>query len=618
MFYNIEELSFMGSQLINFHNIAYLILRLGINLFFTLIIIRFIFYPVYRDRDYLFTNFIINISVFLICFMLGNIQLKIGFAFGLFAVLSIIRYRTEQIQIRYMTYTFAVIIIAVLNALSDKDTSSFAELLLVNFTILSAVYLLEKNFFHPKEILKVINYEKIELIKPEKYDLLINDLKERTGLNIKKAEIESINFLNDTAKLKILFLAPEAVDNKNKLKNIFPLAAFSIFIFIQFFLIHPLKIQAQSMENENTQYKNINKPSKTNKLKLYFETELEYNDNIFKLTKSQISKMKTNDNEDITSGRFKYMKSVTDFIIEPSLHIKANLNNSKKSKTEFAFQIKYNYFTQNEEKNFPECKIKLNNSIGKKSVLKLAGNFSYNIFKKNYLSGANDINGNGNISRDERIYSPAKYDEGEGIILYEYSIIKNKNAGVSKFNIEPTFSYNYRKYNSVLKNRNQNIMLAGLGLNFELLSIFGFEIIYQYESVDAPNYTELILYNENTGGLDCNKHGKLKDNAALLTNIDRASDRHTIEIKPTIKITKDCLFYAAYKNRNTTYKTSNKLDIERYNQNEYLQEIKAGIKLNFFKQWAAQLEYNRSCEDEYCDGKYYQNNYIFKIRGNFI
>ncbi len=207
MLFDISRYSIFGMQLINVDNFSYLFLKLATDLFFTLVIIRCIFYPIYREVNYVFTTILINVAVFLICFMLGNIQLKIGFAFGLFAVFSIIRYRTEQIPIREMTYMFTVIILAVLNALSNGSLS-YAELLLANTTILVTIFLLEKNFLHRKEFVQIITYEKIDLIKPENYGLLISDLKERTGLNVIRAEIETTNFLNDTAKIKMLYQYP--------------------------------------------------------------------------------------------------------------------------------------------------------------------------------------------------------------------------------------------------------------------------------------------------------------------------------------------------------------------------------------------------------------------------
>jgi len=203
----IESCMLSGIQLINFFDFKCLMLKLIIDLMFVLIIIRGIFYPVYKERDYAFTAIVINIAIFFICFLMGSIKLKMGFAFGLFAVFSILRYRTEQIPIREMTYMFAVIIIAVLNALSD-DKISYAELFLANISITLIIFLLEKDVLHDDESVKLITYEKIDLIKPENYELLIADLRERTGLYVKRAELDSINFLNDTAKLKVLFQRP--------------------------------------------------------------------------------------------------------------------------------------------------------------------------------------------------------------------------------------------------------------------------------------------------------------------------------------------------------------------------------------------------------------------------
>ena len=210
-FDHFEDYVLLGNQLINFHNFNNLSMKLLIDILFTLLIVRFIFYPRYKENDYVFTTVVINIAIFFICFLMESINLDIGFAFGLFAIFAILRYRTEQIPIRQMTYMFAVIIIAVLNALSG-DQISYAELVLANTIILLTILLLEKNFLHDDVTMKLITYEKIDLVKPENYLRLVDDLRERTGLKIIRVEIDSINFLNDTAKLKILFEQPASPD----------------------------------------------------------------------------------------------------------------------------------------------------------------------------------------------------------------------------------------------------------------------------------------------------------------------------------------------------------------------------------------------------------------------
>jgi hypothetical protein len=204
MFVDIEKYTVLGIPLVNCNSLSLLVLKLIMDLIVTFVIIRLIFYPVYKSRDYVFTTMLMNISVFLICVLMGSIKFKIGFAFGLFAVFSILRYRTEQISIREMTYMFVVIIIAVLNALSD-ETISLAELIVANVVVMSSIYILEKNLLHDHLVGRLVIYEKIDLIKPENYDLLIKDLQERTGHHVIKADVVSINFLNDTAQIKILF-----------------------------------------------------------------------------------------------------------------------------------------------------------------------------------------------------------------------------------------------------------------------------------------------------------------------------------------------------------------------------------------------------------------------------
>jgi hypothetical protein len=204
----LQHYSILGSQLINLHGLGYLFLKLTTDMIFTFIIIRLIFYPIYKERDYVFATVLINITVFMICFFMGSIKLKIGFAFGLFAVFSIIRYRTEAVPARAMTYMFVVIVIAVINALPDESIS-FAEVILANTSILAAIWIIENNFLHEREYTKMIKYEKIELIKPENYEKLIEDLRARTGFDIKRAEVETIDFLNDTVLMKIVYLQHE-------------------------------------------------------------------------------------------------------------------------------------------------------------------------------------------------------------------------------------------------------------------------------------------------------------------------------------------------------------------------------------------------------------------------
>ncbi|MEI7801028.1 MAG: DUF4956 domain-containing protein [Bacteroidota bacterium] len=188
-----------------------LVLRYGFNFLITFIIVRLIYYPLYRNKDYLFTYFIFNSIIFMILHVMTNIKMEFGISFGLFAVFSILRYRTEDIPIKEMVYLFLIIAVALVNSLSTKKVS-IAELLFVNAVIVGLIYAMEHLWLMRNENYKVILYEKIENIKPENYEILLQDLRDRTGLKVHRSEIKTIDFQNDTARLTIFY----HVDPKNR------------------------------------------------------------------------------------------------------------------------------------------------------------------------------------------------------------------------------------------------------------------------------------------------------------------------------------------------------------------------------------------------------------------
>ncbi len=196
--------SFLGTQFIRVESFLSLALRFLFNLLVALIIVRYIYYRRTRRKDYLFTYLLINTVVFLLCLLLSGVDLKLGFAFGLFALFGILRYRTNPVPIKEMTYLFVVIGTSVLNSLSDQFIP-WAELLFSNISIIILLWVLEYAFLLSHESSKTITYEKIELIKEEKRADLIEDLKERTGINIHRVDVESINFMRDTARIIVYF-----------------------------------------------------------------------------------------------------------------------------------------------------------------------------------------------------------------------------------------------------------------------------------------------------------------------------------------------------------------------------------------------------------------------------
>ncbi len=179
-----------------------LIYRFGLNLFIAFIIIKLIYHRDHKDNDFLFTYFMFNSLIFFFSYLLSNITINIGFAFGLFAVFAILRYRTDPIPIKEMTYLFIVITIGVINALSGTEVS-YAVLLFTNFTLVVLTFLLESYWRKNSLVRRTIVYEKIENITPENRETLLSDLRERTGLNIQNIEVRRINFLRDTARIRI-------------------------------------------------------------------------------------------------------------------------------------------------------------------------------------------------------------------------------------------------------------------------------------------------------------------------------------------------------------------------------------------------------------------------------
>jgi len=201
---DLSELEFFNIKLIDTEDFLKLVFRFALNISVCLIIVRSLYYKAAKRKDYLFTYILISTTIFLLCFLLESVKLELGFALGLFAVFGIIRYRTTTIPIKEMTYLFIIIGLSVINALANKKIS-YAELIFTNMAIVFIIYGLERVWLLKHESSKRIIYEKIDLIKPENYNRLMLDLKERTGLEINRAEVGKINFLRDTAEVKIYY-----------------------------------------------------------------------------------------------------------------------------------------------------------------------------------------------------------------------------------------------------------------------------------------------------------------------------------------------------------------------------------------------------------------------------
>lgn len=197
----------LGVQL--FSEDAYvLLLRLLVNMTFLTILIRYLYYPKTKRKDYLFTYYLIGTITFFLCFGLKKLDIDTGMGLGLFAIFGIIRYRTDAIEIKEMTYLFLIIGVSVVNSLASNNIS-IAEMAIINVTVVLLTFGLENLWLVKHETRKTINYERIDLIVPEKYDIMKEDIEKRTGIAINRFEIGKIDFLTDTALVRIYYYADD-------------------------------------------------------------------------------------------------------------------------------------------------------------------------------------------------------------------------------------------------------------------------------------------------------------------------------------------------------------------------------------------------------------------------
>lgn len=178
-----------------------MLIRFGFFMVVLFFIVYFLYYRKTHRRDYFFTLTLLSVSIFFLIYLLGSVKVKIGFALGLFAIFGVLRYRTETIPVREMSYMFGVISLSVINALADS--LSVAELLLPNVAIAALIWGFEALVLRGNLASKLILYDRIELITPERREELLEDLQKRTGLKITKVKVGSIDFLKDTAVIKI-------------------------------------------------------------------------------------------------------------------------------------------------------------------------------------------------------------------------------------------------------------------------------------------------------------------------------------------------------------------------------------------------------------------------------
>lgn len=188
-----------------------LLLGFIVNLTVSIVIVRFIYYPLRHDKNDVFTFVAFNTVIFFVMTYLANAQLSVGVGFGLFAIFSVLRYRANAISTREMTYLFIVIALPVMNSVLMSQRE-WANLAVTNLIVIIVLFVLEQGWGFRYEGYKVVKYDRIDLLKPEKHAVLLDDLRHRTGLPLTRFEVGRINLVEDTVNLYVYFEEPRKRD----------------------------------------------------------------------------------------------------------------------------------------------------------------------------------------------------------------------------------------------------------------------------------------------------------------------------------------------------------------------------------------------------------------------
>lgn len=206
-----NQISFLGVPLCDTQSLLHLLMRFAFNLIVTWIIARYCYYVKSQRRDYVLTYMLFGAAMFLLIFLMESVSIQIGMTLGLFAIFGVIRYRTETVPIREMTYLFIFICVAVINGLALNI--SYVELIVANLLLLLLIWTVEGRRLLHHTSAKLVIYEKINLITPDKREEMIADLEERLGHKVNKVEVGHVDFLRDVAFVKVYYELPEGETN---------------------------------------------------------------------------------------------------------------------------------------------------------------------------------------------------------------------------------------------------------------------------------------------------------------------------------------------------------------------------------------------------------------------
>ena len=206
-----SQISWLGVPLCDTNSLLQLLMRFAFNLLISWLIVRICYYSKSQRKDYVLTYMLFSSAMFLLIFLMENVNLQIGLTLGLFAIFGVIRYRTETVPVREMTYLFVIIATSVINGLALNI--SYVELIVANALIFLLIWAMESRVLLRHTSAKLVIYEKIQLITPERREEMIADLEQRLGHKVNKVEVGHVDFLRDVAFVKVYYELPDGEIN---------------------------------------------------------------------------------------------------------------------------------------------------------------------------------------------------------------------------------------------------------------------------------------------------------------------------------------------------------------------------------------------------------------------
>ncbi len=365
--------------------------------------------------------------------------------------------------------------------------------------------------------------------------------------------------------------------------------------------------ETASESKKNT--KKGKRAGKNPKISCFSGLSVQYHDNLFGLSKEQIEKFNEMDAGDIASSRFKDIDSISDYVMIPSLGARFVWKRSPLGKVSLISGLKYNFTEKNQRGRYPEGQIRLRKSNGKRDRLLLDAEITLRKFRKNYLYGVDDWNMNKNVTRKERLYSAAVFDEHEARLGYEHTFLKGEHRRFSGFSAQPFLGIRKRKYNSAFSNRDFQLHFGGIQLGLGFFSRLDLNVRGQIESLKSPSGNEVFLYDETIPRIDINGDGKIKKNAACIGVIDRSAKRKAIEIESEYRFSKRFSIHAGVKHRTEDYSSSNPLDTGHFERNGYMRQVKTGFSIALSRNITGKIQFIKHDEVSGDDDQYAEKRY---------